>query len=330
MPNPAKMLAIVASISCVVCSIALPQPADAFWPFTRKNADGTTTGLFHRKKREVAATQVGLVPGNPPAMYWRPDATPKAAVLCLHELGMYSGVFDDLGKRMSKNNVATYAIDLRGFGGWQSMQSKEARMDLGKTLADVKGSVEIIRKLNPGIPVFILGEAMGGALALEAASEYPDLINGVISAAPGGEHYKTIDSYLTVAGGMMTGSKSAFGLGKDLMQVATPKEDLRKAFMEDEMVRLDLSPRELMACQFYMYKTKKMAKQIKEMPVMIVHGSKDGESRLIGSKSVYDNLATKDKEMVIVEDGDHYTFESVNVPDKVMNDTLSWIDKHSR
>jgi alpha-beta hydrolase superfamily lysophospholipase len=330
MLNQARILAIVASATCLVSTIAVAQPADAFWPFTRKNADGTTSGLFHRKKREVAATQVGLVPGNPPAMYWRPDATPKAAVLCLHELGMYSGVFDDLGKRMSKNNVATYAIDLRGFGGWQSMQSKEARMDLGKTLADVKGSVEIIRKLNPNIPVFILGEAMGGALALEAASLYPDLINGVISAAPGGEHFKTIDSYLTVAGGMMTGSKSAFGLGNDLMQVATPKADLRQAFMEDEMVRLDLSPRELMSCQFYMYKTKKMAKQIKDMPVMIVHGSKDGESRLIGSKSVYDNLATKDKDFLVYEDGDHYTFESTTVPEKVMHDTLTWIDKHSK
>ena len=169
---------------------------------------------------------------------------------------------------------------------------------------------------------------MGGAVALEAAHEFPQLINGIISAAPGGEHYGTVDSYMKVASGLTVGSKSAFGLGSKLLNAATPNEDLRKAFLEDEMVRMDLTPKELMTCQFYMYKTKKMARDIKNVPVLIVHGSKDGESRLIGSKSVYENLSTKDKQFVVAEDGDHYTYESVNVPDKVVNETLDWIDKH--
>src|SRR5262249_4091879 len=202
--------------------------------------------------------------------YWKASGQPKAALLCLHELGLHSGVFDDLGKRMSAQGVAVYSIDLRGFGGWQEMKGPEAKMDLDKTLADVKGSVEYIRKLQSDIPVFVLGEAMGGALALQAAAQFPDLIAGVISAAPGGDHFKTAANYMTIGTRVATlRANKDSGYSETLMEMATPKEDLRESFKKDSDVRLDLTPRELMACQFFMYKTKKFAKQIKNTPVMI-------------------------------------------------------------
>jgi acylglycerol lipase len=322
-----EVIALTVS-SLLASSLCLSQGAEAFWPFTHKKKGEADSVSRKRKKREISAATVGLVPGNPPAMYWRTDGAPRAALLCLHELGMYGGVFDDLGKRMSKTGIATYAIDLRGFGGWRDVDSKESKMDLDRTLEDVKGSVEIIKKLHPNVPVFVLGEAMGGALALEAAQKFPQIISGVISAAPGGEHYKTVDSYLTVASSLAVGSKAAFGLGEELLDAASPKQELKDAFRDDEMVRLDLSPRELMACQFYMYKTKKMARDIKNTPVLVVHGAKDGESRIVGSKAVYENLATKDKDFLVIEDGDHYTFEDVKVDDKALNSALSFIDKH--
>ncbi|MBA4078342.1 MAG: hypothetical protein C0508_25160, partial [Cyanobacteria bacterium PR.023] len=207
--GPSKFLSaslVLAMVAAVPLSISNSSPAQAFWPFSKKHADGSK-----RKKRKLQGTQVGLVPGNPPALYWAAKK-PKAVVLCLHELGLYSGVFDDLGSRMAAKNIAVYAIDLRGFGGWREIDRKDSKMDLAKTLADVKGSCEEIRKLHEGVPVFILGEAMGGALALQAASKYPTLINGIISAAPGGDHFKSVNNFVNVGVGMAVGSKHAFGL----------------------------------------------------------------------------------------------------------------------
>jgi alpha-beta hydrolase superfamily lysophospholipase len=304
-----------------------PTPANAWWfLFKKKHKTGATS---NQKKREVAGVPVGLVPGNPPALYWKPDKTPRAAVLCLHELGFYNGVFDDLGKRLSAQGLATYAIDLRGFGGWTEIKSPDSKMDLDKTLEDVKGSVEVMHKLHPGIPVFVLGEAMGGALALKAAATFPELIQGAITAAPGGEHHKTMKNYMTIASKLaVAGPNNETSYGEDLLEIATPKKELQDAFREDPKVRLDLAPRELMDCQFFMYKTRQMARKIKNVPVLVVHGEKDGESKEIGSEKVYKNLATKDKEYLKVADGDHYTFEDVKVSDAAFNSTLSWIDKH--
>lgn len=315
------LLLTVFSLNCSV-------PAEAAWWIFWKKKHGQDVKR-NKKPRQIAGVPVGLVPGNPPALAWKPEGKPRGVLLCLHELGLYNGVFDNLGTRMAKEGLAVYAIDLRGFGGWSEIKSKDSRMDLDNTLADVKGSVEVLHKLHPDLPVFVLGEAMGGALALKAAAEYPDIIQGSITAAPGGEHFATTKNYLTIAGKLVTtGPNHNCSYGEDLMAMATQKPELQDVLAQDEKVRLDLAPRELMDCQFFMYKTRKMAQKIKDVPVLVVHGAKDGESKEVGSEKVYNNLATKDKQYLKVDDGDHYTFEDVKVSDAAFNATLSWIDKH--
>ena len=316
----------IAGVLLFTSAVSVPS-ADAFWPFSSKKSKEAKERK--RKKREITGTSVGLVPGNPPATVWKPDGTPRAAVLCLHELGLHKNVFDDFGTRMAKKGVIVYSIDLRGFGGWTEMKTKDAEMDLDNTFADVKGSLEVIKKLHEKTPVFILGEAMGGALALEAAAKYPELTAGIITAAPGGQHFKTIDNYVNIGSKVLTlkAGKDAH-MSEDLMNIATPKENLQEAFMNDEDVRLDLKPKELMACQFYMYKTKKFAKQIKDVPVLVVHGKLDGESKEVGSTDVYKNLKTAKKKYVLLENGDHYSFEDVKVSDEAFNNALSWIDSN--
>ena len=321
----ATRLAILASLlSLLSVSSLLSQPAHAFWFFGKKH----NGKAVERKKRELHGVQVGLLPGNPPATYWQAKSSPKAVVLCLHELGLYAGVFDDLGQRLGKENMAVYAIDLRGFGGWKTIDSKDSEMNLPKTLADVKGSCEVIHKLHPGLPVFILGEAMGGALALDAAAKFPELISGVITAAPGGEHFNTINNFAKVASSKVVGAKHVFGLGETIMDAATPKEELKDALSGDEMVRMDVTNDEMMACQFFMYKTKNMAKEIKTTPVLVVHGDQDHESRPIGSRNVFQNLATNDKKFEALANGDHYTYEDTKVDDRAFEVALNWLNAH--
>lgn len=281
-----------------------------------------------RVARETSGTRVDLVNGMPPFLFWASTAeSPKGMVLCLHELGMHSGVFEDLAKKLRESGYSVYSMDLRGFGGW-SDKGAEGKMNLKNTLADVKNASEAIKKKHPGSKVFLLGEAMGGALALEAASKYPDIISGAISSAPGGEHFGTLGNYSSVGTRFLTGNKR-FNKGEELVKVATPKKELQDALINDANVRLNLAPKELMACQFYMYKTRQFAKKIKSLPIMIVQGQKDGESRPEGAKKIFASLATEDKEFLALDNGDHYVYEDINVDNKAMTQTIAWLDKHS-
>jgi acylglycerol lipase len=318
-----------------VCALVLatllissaPAPANAWWLFFKHKPN-----LFHKvekKPRQIVGASVGLVPGMPPALVWKGDAKPRAAVLCLHELGFYSGNFDDLGNRLSKQGMIVYAIDERGFGGWSDIPGKESKMDMDRIVKDIKDSAEVIHKLNPNTPLFLLGEAMGGSLVLKVAADNPQLVSGVITAAPAGDHYNSSKNYAVVTKEIIKGGPNEVcDYGDQLMESATPREELRTAFREDPKVRLDLAPRELMACQFFMYKTKAMAKQIKETPVLVVHGAKDGESKESGSADIYKALKTKDKDYLVLPDGDHYTYEDIKVSSTAFDKTLAWIEKH--
>ncbi len=294
----------------------------------KSSRNGDKEQSSNKTVRETAGTKVDLVSGMPPFLFWSATGdTPKGYVLCLHELGMHSGVFEDMAKKLCASGYSVYSMDLRGFGGW-SDKGPEGKMDLKNTLGDIKSAAEAIHKKHADSKVFLLGEAMGGALALEAAAKYSDIISGAISSAPGGEHFGTLGNYLTVGTRFTTGNKR-FNKGEDLVKVATPKKELQDALMRDANVRLDLAPNELMACQFYMYKTRQFAKQIKTLPIMIVQGQKDGESRPQGAKKVFDNLSTEDKEFLALENGDHYVFEDIDVDKKAVNATVAWLDKHS-
>lgn len=331
---PVKLVASSLAISLISSVMLSSTRADAFWPFTHKHKTETTT---NRRQRSVAANEISLVPGGPPALYWKPSGEPKSAVLCLHELGLHKGVFDDLGRRLANDQIAVYAIDLRGFGGWTEKEHKhrknsDASMNLDKTLADTKAAVEEIHKLHPDIPVFILGEAMGGALALKAATKFPELIAGAISSAPAGDHYNTLSNYSRVSAHLLAkGPNGHFTqLGEDLLDRATPKPELRSVMRNDADVRLDITPKEMMACQFFMYTTKKMARNIKETPVMIVQGQRDGETKPASAMSVYNHLATKDKKYLSVAQGDHYVFEDSKVDDDVVKTTIAWLNDHTK
>src|SRR5262245_47390752 len=72
----------------VATNVYYCESADAFWPFTRRKSKQSTSEATKREKRAVAGAPVGLVPGNPPALYWKASGQPKAALLCLHELGL--------------------------------------------------------------------------------------------------------------------------------------------------------------------------------------------------------------------------------------------------
>jgi len=277
------------------------------------------------------AKQVDLLSGQPPLLMWTPagtESSSKGVVLCLHELGMHSGVFGDLGKRLSENGYIVYAMDERGFGGWEQMKGDEARMNLTRILADIKDAAVALHKKHENKPVFLLGEAMGGTLVLKAAASNPGLIQGTISSTPGGAHFNTGHNYMTVCKHLITAPSKRFPMGKELISAGTPNVDQQQFLQNEAKVRINLTPKELMSCQFFMYKARSFAQQIKSTPVMIVQGKLDGETKPMSSQKVFDSLSTGDKKMVMVPDGDHYVYEGKHVNDGAMKDTLAWLDSH--
>jgi alpha-beta hydrolase superfamily lysophospholipase len=129
---------------------------------------------------------------------WLPGKEPEAVLLALHGFNMYRLYFEEMAPWLGERGIATYAYDQRGFGMAPEPGIWGGRRALR---ADVVDLLSAIRDRHPGLPLYVMGVSMGGAVAVDALAE-PDgpLVDGVILVAP------------ALWGGEAMGSFARFGL----------------------------------------------------------------------------------------------------------------------
>ena len=254
------------------------------------------------------------------------NGAPKAIVLSIHGFGLHKSAYEAFAHRLSRYSITTYALDVRGFGGWAS--GTDAHLDMNSTIVEIGALLSSIHRANPGVPVFLLGESMGGALALQATALYPDLIDGVISAVPGDDYYNKNKTSLTVAMHMMHPGKS-FDIGKTIVSQATTDHRLQSAWQNDPAARLEASPMELIQFEQFMNKSHQMAKKIKNTPVLVLQGDKDRLAKPESTVRIYNELETRDKELVMLTNAEHLIFEEGQCDDQTVDLVSTWIMKHA-
>lgn len=116
-----------------------------------------------------------------PYAVWAPER-PKAALVALHGFNDYRMAFDKAAKWWAERGIVTYAYDQRGFG-----ETAERGIWAGSEAlaSDARAFLQAVRARHPGLPVYLLGDSMGGAVALLALAgpEAPE-VDGAILVAP--------------------------------------------------------------------------------------------------------------------------------------------------
>jgi alpha-beta hydrolase superfamily lysophospholipase len=118
-----------------------------------------------------------------PVRRWLPAGTrPKALIVALHGFNDYSHAFEPLGGYLAAHGIGCFAYDQRGFGRapgrglWAGVETYAG---------DIETFVGTVRARHPGVPVYLLGESMGGAVAIVAmTSTQPPQADGLILSAP--------------------------------------------------------------------------------------------------------------------------------------------------
>jgi acylglycerol lipase len=113
---------------------------------------------------------------------WLPDGPPRAVMLGLHNFGDHGAAFGLAGPWLARQGFAVHAYDMRGFG------TSEPRgiWAGGETLIeDLRDAVRVLAGVHAGVPLFLLGESLGGSVALAALSQDDGLpVAGLILCAP--------------------------------------------------------------------------------------------------------------------------------------------------
>jgi alpha-beta hydrolase superfamily lysophospholipase len=115
-----------------------------------------------------------------PLQHWGESTQATAILLALHGFNDYSRAFADLGPYLATDGILTYAYDQRGFGA-TAQRGRWAGEE--RLIADLEALIELLRERHPGVPLFLLGESMGGAVVMAAAA-HGNGADGVVLVAP--------------------------------------------------------------------------------------------------------------------------------------------------
>jgi alpha-beta hydrolase superfamily lysophospholipase len=126
-------------------------------------------------------------PENAPSK--TPSAGPKAVILALHGFNDYSNAFQAFADFCIERNIAVHAYDQRSFGA----TAKRGIWPGVKPLVDdLHDAIARLRRIYRDRPLYVLGESMGGAVTILAATDDRPLdADGLILSAPavwGGPH----------------------------------------------------------------------------------------------------------------------------------------------
>lgn len=118
-----------------------------------------------------------------PLTTWQPQHTGiKAIIIALHGFNDYSWFFQQPGQYFSQQGIVSYAYDQRGFG-----RNSDRGLWAGVTtyIDDLNCLIDQAHQKHPNLPIYLLGESMGGAVIIStvARSNHP-AVKGIILAAP--------------------------------------------------------------------------------------------------------------------------------------------------
>lgn len=116
-----------------------------------------------------------------PLRRWSPDGPPRAVILALHGFNGYGKSFALPAAHWKGKGIALYAPDQRGFG---AAPGRGLWAGTAAYRADARALARLLRQRYPNTPFYLLGESMGGAVAILAVADTDLPIDGLILISP--------------------------------------------------------------------------------------------------------------------------------------------------
>ena len=252
---------------------------------------------------------------------WRPPSgKPRAVLVSVHGLKAHGGLFDWAAAEFVKRGIAVYNLDLRGHG-----RSGGAALEIesfADYLSDVGQLVDLARKREPGLPIFVLGHSAGGVVGLHYVREHQQEIAGFICHSFAQE-VPAPDIVLTLLRGI---SHLAPHIG--VFELKNEAFSRDPAFVErmrnDPYLTEAKYPARTIAELARADDRMKKEFQTVTLPLLIMHGSADAVTVPHGSKLFYEKAGSTDKTLKLYEGHFHDLLNDLG-KEQVLEDIVAWI-----
>ncbi|XP_055353331.1 monoglyceride lipase-like [Paramacrobiotus metropolitanus] len=262
--------------------------------------------------------------------YFRPDSVrypiPRAVILYLHGYAEYFGTDDAVIDGLLDAGFLVFGHDHVGHGKSEGTRGQIKNVDT--YVRDVLIHIDKVRGSLPDVPFFILGHSMGGAIALLAGIEKPNICQGMILIGP------------MIVGNPETATPTKRFLAK-IFSKLTPNlglaninnDDLCRdravvdRFNTDELIfrgKLSVETAHVLLCA-----ADRIVDNMERItwPLLCIHGDTDRICDVRGAEVLLEKAASVDKTVSIYPGSYHRVHnEPNNVGTKCVNEVISWIN----
>ena len=256
-----------------------------------------------------------------------PAQEPQAALLLVHGLGAHTGRWEFMADFFQRNNISSYALELKGFG---QTQGERGDIDsLNTYFQDIRSLSGIIKRENPNKKIFLLGESMGALICFLYAALEPQSFSGLICISPAFASKLPLGlwTYLNIGLALVFNPKRHFS-------VPIAPEMCTRDMECQKIIEADLLDKHTATARLYwnILKAQRKAKSQGDkihFPLLMLTA---GEDRVVDSLStgkIFNSLKTKDKELINYPGMRHAL--SIDLGrEKVFGDIFSWIGRRKR
>jgi len=253
---------------------------------------------------------------------WRP-AKPRGAVVLVHGFNSHSAYYSWVAEQLNANNLAAYALDLRGRGRSDGERFYVQKFD--DYVNDVAVFVSMVKRSEPGLPVFMLGHSAGGVVAAVYALDHQQELAGLISESFAHE-VPAPDFALAVLKGLSHVAPHAHVV-RLKNEIFSRDAKVVAAMDADPLIAHEVQPTQTMAEMVRADERLKKEFSRIVLPLLILHGTADKATKPSGSKRFYENAGAKDKTLKLY-DGHYHDLLNDLGKEQVMADIQAWLDAH--
>nr|KYP69701.1 Monoglyceride lipase [Cajanus cajan] len=280
---------------------------------------------------------------------WIPERSPLKAIICychgyadtctFYFEGMRIFIINEnfrVARKLASSGYGVFALDYPGFGLSDGLHGYIPSFE--NLVNDVVEHFSKIKeqKKYQDVPSFLLGESMGGAIALNIHFKQPNAWNGAALIAPLCKFAEDMIPHWLV-------KQILIGVAKVLpkTKLVPQREEVKENIYRDE------NKRKLAPYNVLLYKdkprlgtalellnaTQELEQRLEQvsLPLLIMHGESDIITDPSASKALYEKAKVKDKKLCLYKDAFHTLLEGE--PDEtifhVLGDIISWLDEHS-
>ena len=268
-----------------------------------------------------------------PLRSWIPAGQePAAIIIAVHGFNDYSHFFAEPGAFLASRNITTFAFDQRGFGAtpapgiWPGVPS---------LIKDLETLTALLRARHPGIPLYLFGESMGGAVVMVTIKQARDTgtplgIDGAILSAPAVWGRETMPWYQNAALWLSAHTMPKAKLtGQGLKIMASDNIEMLRALGRDPLVIKKTRVDAIYGLTNLMDAALEAARSL-DLPSLILYGEKDeiiprAPTELMLSRMPEASVASR--KVILYANGYHMLTRDLQ-RQTVWRDIAGWIDTH--